>query len=156
MHKAILSIKINRINSFPGVDSISSISLLLNKIGERSSMEFKKILIDHENYIISKERLKEIESISDNLVKEDSGDMIKVHPENLKFYLQSLLEGIEEIYVVCGFSDTLDTMYSTELFVSLFYDEYVLRVFNTLDSTEKNSDLEFCQSNLKKFFKYIS
>ena len=57
MSKAIISLKINRINSFSGVDSISSISLLVNRLGEKSSMEFKKIIVLHDNYVIAKEKL---------------------------------------------------------------------------------------------------
>jgi hypothetical protein len=45
MSKAIISLKINRINSISGVDSISSLSVLINRLGDKSSMDFKKISV---------------------------------------------------------------------------------------------------------------
>ena len=59
MSKAIISLKINRINSISGVDSISSLSILINRLGDKSSMDFKKIIVLHDDYIVSKDRIEE-------------------------------------------------------------------------------------------------
>lgn len=155
MSKAIISLKINRINSFSGVDSISSISLLVNRIGEKSSMEFKKIIVLHDNYVIAKEKLSEVKNHIEEFSNSESQDIERIHPENLKKYLDSILSDLEEIYLVSGFSDFEEQMLSIE---SLFYlfGSYKLNLFNTLDFQDKDSDFLFCQSNLKKFFSYIS
>ena len=155
MSKAIISLKINRINSFSGVDSISSISLLVNRLGEKSSMEFKKIIVLHDNYVISKEKLSEVKNHIEEFSNSESQDIERIHSENLKKYLGSILSDLEEIYLVSGFSDFEEQMLSIE---SLFYlfGSYKLNLFNTLDFQDKDSDFLFCQSNLKKFFSYIS
>jgi hypothetical protein len=155
MSKAIISLKINRINSFSGVDSISSISLLVNRLGEKSSMEFKKIIVLHDNYVIAKEKLSEVKNHIEEFSNSESQDIERIHPENLKNYLDSILSDLEEIYLVSGFSDFEEQMLSIE---SLFYlfGSYKLNLFNTLDFQDKDSDFLFCQSNLKKFFSYIS
>ena len=155
MSKAIISLKINRINSFSGVDSISSISLLVNRLGEKSSMEFKKIIVLHDNYVISKEKLSEVKNHIEEFSNSESQDIERIHSENLKKYLDSILSDLEEIYLVSGFSDFEEQMLSIE---SLFYlfGSYKLNLFNTLDFQDKDSDFLFCQSNLKKFFSYIS
>jgi len=155
MSKAIISLKINRINSFSGVDSISSISLLVNRLGEKSSMEFKKIIVLHDNYVIAKEKLSEVKNHIEEFSNSESQDIERIHPENLKKYLDSILSDLEEIYLVSGFSDFEEQMLSIE---SLFYlfGSYKLNLFNTLDFQDKDSDFLFCQSNLKKFFSYIS
>jgi hypothetical protein len=155
MSKAIISLKINRINSFSGVDSISSISLLVNRLGEKSSMEFKKIIVLHDNYVIAKEKLSEVKNHIEEFSNSESQDIERIHSENLKKYLDSILSDLEEIYLVSGFSDFEEQMLSIE---SLFYlfGSYKLNLFNTLDFQDKDSDFLFCQSNLKKFFSYIS
>ena len=155
MSKAIISLKINRINSFSGVDSISSISLLVNRLGEKSSMEFKKIIVLHDNYVIAKEKLSEVKNHIEEFSNSESQDIERIHSENLKKYLGSILSDLEEIYLVSGFSDFEEQMLSIE---SLFYlfGSYKLNLFNTLDFQDKDSDFLFCQSNLKKFFSYIS
>jgi len=84
MSKAIISLKINRINSFSGVDSISSISLLVNRLGEKSSMEFKKIIVLHDNYVIAKEKLSEVKNHIEEFSNSESQDIERIHSENLK------------------------------------------------------------------------
>jgi hypothetical protein len=155
MSKAIISLKINRINSFSGVDSISSISLLVNRLGEKSSMEFKKMIVLHDNYEIAKEKLSEVKNHIEEFSNSESQDIERIHSENLKKYLDSILSDLEEIYLVSGFSDFEEQMLSIE---SLFYlfGSYKLNLFNSLDFQDKDSDFLFCQSNLKKFFSYIS
>jgi len=155
MSKAIISLKINRINYFSGVDSISSISLLVNRLGEKSSMEFKKIIVLHDNYVISKEKLSEVKNHIEEFSNSESQDIERIHSENLKKYLDSILSDLEEIYLVSGFSDFEEQMLSIEFLFYLF-GSYKLNLFNTLDFQDKDSDFLFCQSNLKKFFSYIS
>jgi hypothetical protein len=155
MNKDIISLKVNRINSFPGIDSVSSISLLINRLGTNPSIEFKTLLITHDNYIISRDRLEGMNQHTEDLKKEDSDKFIKIHPENIKSYLESILSGIDEIYMISGFSDLEDQMDCTELVLNLFRS-YKVKLFNTMNSPEKESDLLFCQSNLKKFIKYIT
>jgi len=156
MRKAIISLKLNRINSLPRVDSISSLSLIINRIGNgTSSVDFKKIIVLHEDYLVSRDRIGEMKShISE--ISSDSNEIVKVYSENLKNYLSSQLEeDLEEIFIVSGFTDPLDQIYSTEILYDLF-SPYKINFFNTLYSSENLSDFNFCQKNIERFLNYIS
>lgn len=157
MSKGIISLKINRINSFPSIDSISSISFLLNKVGDSPSVSFKKILVLHDNYLVAKDKFPEMKNhIIDSSEGLDSSDILRINSENLKIYLDRLLEDLEDIYIVSGgFSDIRDQISLMEIIHHLF-GNYKLNYFNTLDLHDKETDYLFCQSNLKKFFSYIS
>ena len=157
MSKGIISLKINRINSFPRVDSISSISLLINRIGESPSILFEKIIVLHDDYLVSKNKFPEMRNhISDATEEVKSSDLSRVYSENLKRHLDNILGDLEEIYIVSGgFSDIRDQISLMEIIHHLF-GNYKLNYFNTLDLHDKETDYLFCQSNLKKFFSYIS
>ena len=100
MSKAIISLKINRINSISGVDSISSLSILINRLGDKSSMDFKKIIVLHDDYIVSKDRIEEmkvhINDISEEVI---SSELSRIYSENLKGHIESILGDLEEIYI---------------------------------------------------------
>jgi len=157
MPKAIISLQINRINSFPSVDSISSISLLVNRIGESPSISFEKIIVLHDDYLVSKDKFPEMRNhISDATEEVKSSDLSRVYAENLKRHLDNVLGDLEEIYIVSGgFFNFADQISSMEIIHHLFVN-YKLNYFNTLDLQEKETDYLFCQSNLKKFFSYIT
>lgn len=156
MDKAIISLKINRINSLSGINSISSLSLIVNKIGEiNSSIEFKRIIVLHENYLISRDKIFEIENHIKDIENLGSEEIIRIYPENLKNYICSLLGDLEEIYLISGFPNNKDQIGLIESLFDLF-SSYKINIFNTLDYKDKESDLIFCQSNLKKFINYIS
>ena len=157
MPKAIISLQINRINSFPSVDSISSISLLVSRIGESPSISFEKIIVLHDDYLVSKDKFPEMRNhISDATEEVKSSDLSRVYAENLKRHLDNVLGDLEEIYIVSGgFFNFADQISSMEIIHHLF-GNYKLNYFNTLDLQEKETDYLFCQSNLKKFFSYIT
>ena len=157
MPKAIISLQINRINSFPSVDSISSISLLVSRMGESPSISFEKIIVLHDDYLVSKDKFPEMRNhISDSTEEVKSSDLSRVYAENLKRHLDNILGDLEEIYIVSGgFFNFMDQISSMEIIHHLF-GNYKLNYFNTLDLQEKETDYLFCQSNLKKFFSYIS
>jgi len=156
MSKAIISLKINRINSISGVDSISSLSILINKLGDKSSMDFKKIIVLHDDYIVSKDRIEEMKvHINDISEEMKSSELSRIYSENLKGHLESMIGDLEEIYVISGFSDFLDQMESMEIIYNLF-GSYKLNLFNTLVQQDKETDFLFCQTNIKKFLTYIT
>jgi hypothetical protein len=157
MSKAIISLKANKINSESGIDSISSFSILINKIIEGGSfLEFKKIIILHDNYNISKEHLENgknwIEEISAEI---ESSETVRIHPENLKNYISYVLSGITEIYIVSGFSDIKDQKESLE-WINEIFDFEKIHVFNSIGVMEKKDPLLTCQDYLKNFLKYIA
>lgn len=156
MSKAIISLKINRINSISGVDSISSLSILINRLGDKSSMDFKKIIVLHDDYIVSKDRIEEmkvhINDISEEVI---SSELSRIYSENLKGHIESILGDLEEIYIVSGFPDFLDQMNSMIILYNLF-GSYKLNLFNTLVQQDKETDFSFCQTNIKKFLIYIT
>ena len=85
MSKAIISLKINRINSISGVDSISSVSILINRLGDKSSMDFKKIIVLHDDYIVSKDKIEEMKvNINDISEEVISSELSRIYSENLK------------------------------------------------------------------------
>jgi hypothetical protein len=89
-------------------------------------------------------------------ISSDSNEIVKVYSENLKNYLSSQLEeDLEEIFIVSGFTDPLDQIYSTEILYDLF-SPYKINFFNTLYSSENLSDFNFCQKNIERFLNYIS
>lgn len=156
MDKAIISLKINRINSLSGINSISSLSLIVNKIGEiNSSIEFKRIIVLHENYLISRDKIFEMENHIKDMENLKSEEIIRIYPENLKNYICSLLGDLGEIYLISSFPNNEDQIGLIESLFDLF-SPYKINIFNTLDYKDKESDLIFCQSNLKKFINYIS
>ena len=156
MSKAIISLKINRINSISGVDSISSLSILINKLGDESSMDFKKIIVLHDDYIVSKDRIEEMKVHINDISEEiKSSESSRIYSENLKGHLESIIGDLEEIYVISGFSDFLDQMGSMEIIYNLF-GSYKLNLFNTLVQQDKETDFLFCQKNIKKFLTYIT
>jgi len=156
MSKAIISLKINRINSISGVDSISSLSVLINRLGDKSSMDFKKIIVLHDDYIVSKDRIEEMKvHINDISEEMKSSELSRIYPENLKGHLESMIGDLEEIYIVSGFSDFLDQMDSMVIIYNLF-GSYKLNLFNTLVQQDKETDFLFCQTNIKKFLTYIT
>jgi len=156
MSKAIISLKINRINSISGVDSISSLSILINKLGDKSSMDFKKIIVLHDDYIVSKDRIEEMKvHINDISEEMKSSELSRIYSENLKGHLESMIGDLEEIYIVSGFSDFLDQMDSMVIIYNLF-GSYKLNLFNTLVQQDKETDFLFCQTNIKKFLTYIT
>ena len=157
MPKAIISLQINRINSFPSVDSISSISLLVNRIGESPSISFEKIIVLHDDYLVSKDKFTEMRNhISDATEEVKSSNLSRVYAENLKRHLDNILGDLEEIYIVSGgFFNFEDQISSMEIIQHLF-GSYKINYFNTLDVQNKETDYLFCQSNLKKFFSYIT
>ena len=156
MSKAIISLKINRINSISGVDSISSLSILINRLGDKSSMDFKKIIVLHDDYIVSKDKIEEmkvhINDISEEVI---SSELSRIYSENLKGHIESILGDLEEIYIVSGFPDFLDQMNSMIILYNLF-GSYKLNLFNTLVHQDKETDFSFCQTNIKKFLTYIT
>jgi len=156
MSKAIISLKINRINSISGVDSISSLSILINRLGDKSSMDFKKIIVLHDDYIVSKDKIEEmkvhINDISEEVI---SSELSRIYSENLKGHIESILGDLEEIYIVSGFPDFLDQMNSMIILYNLF-GSYKLNLFNTLVQQDKETDFLFCQTNIKKFLTYIT
>jgi len=156
MSKAIISLKINRINSISGVDSISSLSILINKLGDKSSMDFKKIIVLHDDYIVSKDRIEEMKVHINDISEEiKSSDLSRIYSENLKGHLESIIGDLEEIYIVSGFPDFLDQMNSMIILYNLF-GSYKLNLFNTLIQQDKETDFLFCQTNIKKFLTYIT
>jgi hypothetical protein len=156
MSKGIISLKINRINSISGVDSISSLSILVNKLGDNSSMDFKKIIVLHDDYIVSKDRIEEMKVHINDISEEiKSSESSRIYSENLKRHLESIIGDLEEIYVISGFSDLLDQMESMEIIYNLF-GSYKLNLFNTLVHQDKETDFLFCQNNIKKFLTYIT
>ena len=156
MHKSIISMKINRINSLPGVDSISSVSLLINRIGNGgSTLDFKKIIVLHDNYLVSKDNISEMKSHMEEIVREESNDETpKVYSENLKSYIESITGETEEVFIISGFYDFVDQMNFMEIVYYLF-GSYKISVFNTLSSPENKNDFTFCQTNIQKFLNYI-
>jgi len=156
MSKAIISLKANKINSSYGIDSISSLSLLTNKIVEGGSyLEFKKIIILHDNYIISKEHLENAKDYIDEITEGiQSEEIVRIYPDNLKNYIDSILLGITEIYIVSGFSDIEDQKQSLEWIKDIF-DFEKIHVFNSIGISEKKDELSTCQEYLKNFLKYI-
>ena len=156
MPKAIISLKINRINSISTVDSISSLSLLINRIGDNSLMDFKKIIVLHEDYIVSEDRIEEMKAHINDISEEvKSSELTRIYSENLKGHLESILGDLEEIYIISGFPDFLDQMDLMVIIYDLF-GSYKLKVFNTLVPQDKETDLLYCQTNIKKFLGYIS
>jgi hypothetical protein len=156
MSKGIISLKINRINSISGVDSISSLSILVNKLGDNSSMDFKKIIVLHDDYIVSKDRIEEMKVHINDISEEiKSSESSRIYSENLKRHLESIIGDLEEIYVISGFSDLLDQMESMEIIYNLF-GSYKLNLFNTMVQQDKENDFLFCQNNIKKFLSYIT
>lgn len=153
MSKSIISIKLNRINSLPSIDSISSISLLINKIQNGgSTVDFKKIIVLHEDYLVSKNNMEKMKIHLDEVVKEET-ESPRIHSENLKGYLQSLVGETEEIFMVSSFSDINEQMGFMEI-VHYLFGPYKLNVFNTLSPLIDN-DLSFCQENIQKFLNYL-
>lgn len=148
--------KINRINSLPGVDSISSVSLLINRIGNGgSTLDFKKIIVLHDNYLVSKDNISEMKSHMEEIVREESNDETpKVYSENLKSYIESITGETEEVFIISGFYDFVDQMNFMEIVYYLF-GSYKISVFNTLSSPENKNDFTFCQTNIQKFLNYI-
>jgi hypothetical protein len=156
MSKGIISLKINRINSISGVDSISSLSILVNRLGDKSSMDFKKIIVLHDDYIVSKDRIEEMKVHINDISEEiKSSESSRIYSENLKRHLESIIGDLEEIYVISGFSDFLDQMESMEIIYNLF-GSYKLNLFNTMVQQDKETDFLFCQNNIKKFLTYIT
>ena len=156
MSKGIISLKINRINSISGVDSISSLSILVNRLGDKSSMDFKKIIVLHDDYIVSKDRIEEMKVHINDISEEiKSSESSRIYSENLKRHLESIIGDLEEIYVISGFSDLLDQMESMEIIYNLF-GSYKLNLFNTMVQQDKENDFLFCQNNIKKFLSYIT
>ena len=156
MPKAIISLKINRINSISTVDSISSLSLLINRIGDNSLMDFKKIIVLHEDYIVSEDRIEEMKAHINDISEEvKSSELARIYSENLKGHLESILGDLEEIYIISGFPNFLDQMDLMVIIYDLF-GSYKLKVFNTLVPQDKETDLLYCQTNIKKFLGYIS
>lgn len=156
MPKAIISLKINRINSISTVDSISSLSLLINRIGDNSLMDFKKIIVLHEDYIVSEDRIGEMKAHINDISEEvKSSELTRIYSENLKGHLESILGDLEEIYIISGFPNFLDQMDLMVIIYDLF-GSYKLKVFNTLVPQDKETDLLYCQTNIKKFLGYIS
>jgi hypothetical protein len=157
MSKAIISLKINRINSNTSVDSISSLSLLVYNLGEvNSSMEFKRIIVLQEDYLVSEERIEEMK-VHINEISEEakSSKTSRVYSENLKGHLESILGNLEDIYVVSGFSDLQDQI-DLMIIINDLFGSYKVRVFNTLFGGDKKTDFSFCQSNIEKFLEYIA
>jgi DNA mismatch repair ATPase MutS len=157
MSKGIISLKINRINSFPSVDSISSLSLLVNRIGESPSVSFEKIVVLHDNYLVSKDKFSEMKNhISDSTEDTKTSEVSRVYSENLKIHLNNLLGDLEEIYIVSGGFSNLEDQINLMEIVNHLFGNYKLNYFNTLDIQDKETDYLSCHSNLKKFFSYIS
>jgi hypothetical protein len=155
MSKSIISVKINRINILPGIDSISSVSLLINRIENGgSTLDFKKIIVLHDNYLVSKDNIEEMEAHIETLKEDPKSETSKVYSENLKNYMESIIGENEEIFIVSGFYDFMDQMNFMEIIYHLF-GSYKINVFNTLSSPDNKNDFSFCQSNIQKFLNYI-
>ena len=155
MSKSIISVKINRINILPGIDSISSVSLLINRIENGgSTLDFKKIIVLHDNYLVSKDNIEEMEAHIETLREDPKSETSKVYSENLKNYMESIIGENEEIFIVSGFYDFMDQMNFMEIIYHLF-GSYKINVFNTLSSPDNKNDFSFCQSNIQKFLNYI-
>lgn len=159
MNKAIISLSFNKINSSEDIDSISSIFLLINKIEEgNSNLHFEKILIAHDEYRVESGRVDEAKKVLNEMetLKQDKFFKTrKVYPENLKPFLGSLLEGFEQIYIIYGFSNINDMSNSIKWISDIFPGDNV-HVFNTLEKSYGESEIEICHHNLNKFLDYIS
>ena len=119
-------------------------------------MDFKKIIVLHDDYIVSKDRIEEMKVHINDISEEiKSSESSRIYSENLKRHLESIIGDLEEIYVISGFSDFLDQMESMEIIYNLF-GSYKLNLFNTLVQQDKETDFLFCQNNIKKFLTYIT
>jgi hypothetical protein len=119
-------------------------------------MEFKRIIVLQEDYLVSEERIEEMKVHINEISEETKSSKIsRVYSENLKGHLESILGNIEDIYVVSGFSDLQDQI-DLMIIINDLFGSYKVRVFNTLFGGDKKTDFSFCQSNIEKFLEYIA
>ena len=96
-----------------------------------------------------------MKSHTEDLLKEDpTEETPRIHSENLKGYLESMIGDTEEIFIVSGFYDFMDQMNFMEIVYHIF-GSYKINIFNTLSNPENKNDFSFCQSNIQKFLNYI-
>jgi|688.fasta_scaffold406703_2 hypothetical protein len=159
MIKSIVSFTFNRINSVNGIDSISSIFLLINTIeGGESKIKFEKIIVTHDEYRIDPERTQEAKKVVEELEIIKQNSLLKttrLHPENLKPFLNSLLEDSQEIYLVSSF-ESLEEINSCISWVYEIFPGERSHIFNSLERRGEKSDIDICKDNLNKFLEYIS
>jgi len=117
-------------------------------------LDFKKIIVLHDNYLVSKDNIEEMEAHIETLKEDPKSETSKVYSENLKNYMESIIGENEEIFIVSGFYDFMDQMNFMEIIYHLF-GSYKINVFNTLSSPDNKNDFSFCQSNIQKFLNYI-
>lgn len=123
-----------------------------------SSFHFEKIIIPHEEYIISPERIlesKKVISEMETLKQENLFKTRKIYPENLKSFIHSILDGFEEIYIVHGFSGIEDFNRSSG-WISEIFPKDKTTIFNTMEKSNGDSEAETCHHNLNRFLDYIS
>ena len=159
MTKSIISFTFNRINSQEGIDSISSLFLLINTIKEGGSeIKFEKIIVTHEEYRILPNRINEAKKVVEEIGILKQNSLLKttsLHPDNLKAFLNSLLDDSEEIYLVSSF-ESLEEIKSAISWIYDIFPSERSHIFNSLEKRGGKSDIDICKNNLDKFLGYIS